>query len=228
MPMRRAALSALVAISVVAVVAPAQAHRVRVKAPAQYQVSLAQIRYAVPHGARPALRLKLASSAGADYVAAALPRKQPRRAVLALVAIVTHGANPTDPSQIVFSTNPSHRLAAPRMSEASDVLAAAPAAKPSACSLGPIQASGLRLALHSGIAPKGFGARATIAQALAAACGRAVDPAFKAAVAAPTGQPVPTPIPPGKCPPCRPIEPSQPRIVCPLATPPPAICPDAA
>jgi hypothetical protein len=224
MRMRRAALSALVAISTVAVVAPAQAHRVRVKAPAQYQVSLAQIRYAVPHGARPALRLKLASTAGADYVAAALPRKQPRHAVLALVAIVTHAATPTDPTHIVFSTNPSHRLSAPHMSEASDVLAATPAAKPSACSLGPMKTSGLRIALHSGIAPKGFGARATIAQALAAACGRAVDPAFKAAVAAPTAAPVPPEMPPG-CPPCRP---APYRIVCPLAPPPPAVCPDAA
>jgi hypothetical protein len=224
--MRRAALSALVAVAAVAVVvvAPAQAHRVRVKAPAQYQVSLAQIRYAVPSGARPALRLKLASTAGADYVAAALPRKQPRHAVLAIVTIVTHAANPTDPSHIVFSTNPSHRLKAPHMSEASNVLAATPAAKPSACALGPMQPSALRLALHTGIAPKGYGARATIAQALAAACGRPVDTAFKAAVTGTTAQPVPAPTPPG-CPPCRP---APYRIVCPLAPPPPAVCPDAA
>jgi hypothetical protein len=223
--MRRVGFAALVAA--VAVVAPAQAHRVRVKAPAQYQVSLAQIRYAVPHGSRPAMRLKLAGPTGGDYVAAALPRKQPRHALVALVAIVTRAPSAVDPAQIVLSTSPSPRLSAPRMSEATNVLAAKPATAPSACALGPLAAGDLRLALHAGTPPQGFGARSTIAQALAAACGRAVDPAFRTAVAPPPGQVPPTP-PPGKCPPCRPIEQSQPRIVCPLATPPPAICPDAA
>jgi hypothetical protein len=219
--MRRVVLVAFV-VAIVAPTAAAQAHRVRVRAPAQYEVAVAQIRYAVPHGTRPAMRLKLAGPAGTDYVAAALPRKQPRHALLALVAIVTRTPSATDPSQILLSTNPSHPLSTPRMSEALNVLAAKPATAPSACALGPLAVGDLRLALRAGTAPQGFGARSTIAQALNAACGRAVDPAFRQAVA-PTPIPV-GPKPPPGCPPCRP---GVTRIVCPLA-PPPAICPDAA
>ena len=216
--MRRAALAALV----VAVMAPsaAQAHRVRVRAPAHNEVSLAQIRYAVPHGPRPAMRLKLAGPIGADYVAAALPRKQPRHALVALVAIVTHGAGAADPTQILLSTSPTRSLNAPRASEAMNVLGAQRPTRSLACSLGPLTVGDLRLALHAGTPPSRYGARSTIAQALAAACGRPVDPAFRLAVAAPPVQPEP----PSKCPPCRPIPRGGPDIVCPEQTP-PIICP---
>jgi hypothetical protein len=219
---RRAALAALIVAAVVPTTA--QAHRVRVAAPAQFQVTLAQIRYAVPHGPRPALRLGLAGPAGADYVAAALPRHQPSRALVALVAVVNRrpaGSLVPDPSQILLSTRPSHTLKAPRTSVATNVLAAHAATKSAACALGPLGVSNLRFAMRSGTPPPGFGARSTIVQALAAACGRAVDPAFRQAVA--PAEPI-APKPPPGCPPCRPIEP---RIVCPLA-PPPAICPDPA
>src|SRR5919204_747640 len=143
--MRRAALAALV----VAVVAPsaAQAHRVRVRAPAHNEVSLAQIRYAVPHGPRPAMRLKLAGPIGADYVAAALPRKQPRHALVALVAIVTHGASAADPTQILLSTSPTRPLNAPRTSEAMNVLGAQQPTRSPARSLGPLTVGDLRLGL---------------------------------------------------------------------------------
>jgi hypothetical protein len=220
--MRRAALAALV----VAVVAPgtAQAHRIRVEAPAQFQVTLAQVRYAVPSGPRPALRLAMAGPAGTDYVAAALPRHQPRHALVALVAIVNRrpvGSLVPDPSQIVLSTRPSHTLNAPRTSVATNVLAAHAPTKATACALGPLGVNDLRFAMRSGTPPPGFGARSTIVQALAAACGRAVDPAFRQAVA--PAEPI-APKPPPGCPPCRPTM----RIVCPLAPPPPGICPDAA
>jgi hypothetical protein len=220
--MRRAALAALI----VAVVAPttAHAHRVRVKAPAQFQVTLAQIRYAVPHGPRPALRLAMAGPAGTDYVAAALPRHQPRHALVALVAIVNRrpsGSLLPDPSQILLSTRPSHALKAPRTSVATNVLAIHAATTSPACALGPLGVSDLRFAMRAGAPPPGFGARSTIAQALAAACGRAVDPAFRQAVA--PAEPI-APKPPPGCPPCGP---SPPRIVCPV-TPPPGICPAAA
>jgi hypothetical protein len=217
--MRRVVLAALIAVVAVAVAAPAQAHRVRVRAPAQNEVSLAQIRYAVPHGPRPAIRLKLAGPTGAEYVAAALPRKQPKHALVALVAIVTRGSN-VDPAQILLSTRPSRHLSAPRTSEAMNVLGPQQTVTSPACALGPLAVGDLRLALHAGTPPpSGYGARSTIAQALAAACGRPVDQAFRLAVAPPPMEPVP-PKPPG-CPPCRPLPT---RIVCPQETP-PVICP---
>lgn len=218
--MRRAALTALVVA--IAAPAPAQAHRVPVRAPAQFEVTVAQIRYAVAHGPRPALRLALAGPTGLDYVAAALPRHQPRRALVALVAIVNRrprGSQAPDLAQIVLRTRLSRTLAAPRISEAMNVLAGKPAIAPSACALGPLTVGDMRFALRAGTPPQGYGARATIAQALAAACGRPVEPAFRLAVAPPAIEP-PPPCPP----PCRPIEP---RIVCPLETP-PGICPQPA
>jgi hypothetical protein len=217
--MRRVVLAALILAAGIAVAAPAQAHRVRVRAPTQNEVSLAQIRYAVPHGARPAMRLKLAGPTGAEFVAAALPRTQPKHALVALVAIVTSGPSTADPAQIVLSTRPSRRLSAPRMSEAMNVLGPQQAVTSPACALGPLTVGDLRLALHAGTPPSGYGARSTIAQALAAACGRPVEPAFRLAVSPPPMEPLP-PKPPG-CPPCRPLPT---RIVCPQETP-PVICP---
>jgi hypothetical protein len=220
--MRRAALVALVVA--VAAPAPARAHRVPVRAPAQFEVTVAQIRYAVPHGPRPALRLALAGPTGLDYVAAALPRQQPRHALVALVAVVNRrprGSLAADLAQVVLRTRPTRKLGKPRISQAMNVLATRPASTPPACALGPLALGDLRFALRAGSPPQGFGARATIAQALAAACARPVDPAFRQAVAPPA-----SPSPPPYCPPpCRPV--SRARIVCPLETP-PGICPQPA
>src|SRR6266540_4970523 len=198
--MRRAALAALVVA--VAAPSPAQAHRVRVKAPAQFEVTLAQVRYAVPHGPRPALHLALGGPAGLNYVAAALPRHQPRRALVALVAIVNRrprGSLAPDVADILLRTRPSRPLSAPRISDAANVLAAHSAITSSACALGPLAVGDLRFAMREGDPPPGYGARSTIAQALAAACGRPVEPAFRAAVAPPELSPLPKPCPP--CPP---------------------------
>jgi hypothetical protein len=219
--MRRAVLAALLVS--VAAPAPAGAHRVPVRTPAQFEVTVAQIRYAVPHGSRPALRLALGGPTGLNYLAAALPRHQPRHALVALVAIVNRrprGSLAADLAQVVLRTRPTRALGAPRISQAMNVLTAKPASTPPACALGPLAVGDLRFALRAGSPPPGFGARATIAQALAAACGRPVDPAFRQAVAPPA-----SPTPPPQCPPpCRPIDP---RVVCPLETP-PAICPQPA
>jgi hypothetical protein len=218
--MRRAFLAALVVA--IAVPGSAQAHRVAVTAPARGDVTLAQIRYAVPPGARPALRLALAGAAPTDYVAVALPRHQPAHALVALVAVVNRDARtvgvPDTAVPIVLSTRPSRPLARPVTSVATNVLRAAPAPPPRACALGALGVGDLRLALHGGATPpRGFGARATIVQALDGACGRAVAPAFRVAVAPPQlGQPT--------CPPpCRPIE-RVVNIACP-ETPPPVLCP---
>ncbi len=221
--MRRVLLAAL-AISL-AVPAAAAGHRVRVAAPAQFDVTVAQVRYAVPHGPRPALRLALDGPTGLDYVAVALPRKQPRHAVVALVAVVNRrprGAQSPDLAQILLRTRPTRTMPAPTISAARDVLGAPPAKRPSACGLGALRAGDLRFVLRAGDPPPGFGARSTIVEALDAACGRAVDPAFRNAVAPPISGP--TPLPPPSCPPC-PGPPYKPRIVCPVPAA-PTICPE--
>ncbi len=219
----------MLAALVVSLAAPAaaRAHRIRLAAPAQFDVSIAQIRYGVPHGPRPALRLALAGPTGLDYVAVAVPRHQPRHAVVALVAVVNRrpsGSQAPDLAQVVFTTRPSRAMRPPTVTQAANVLATRPAATPAACALGALTVGDLRFALRAGTAPPGFSARSTIVQALDAACGRAVDPAFRTAVA-PPAPPAPTskPIP---CPPCPPLPPGAPRIVCPR--PAPAVCPERA
>jgi hypothetical protein len=224
--MRRVLLAALVVS--LAVPAVAEAHRVRLSAPAQFQVALAQVRYAVPHGPRPALKVALAGPTGLDYVAVALPRHQPRRALVALVAVVNRrprGAQTPDLASILLGATPSRAMRAPVVSEAMNVLGAAPPSAPPACALGGLGVADLRFKLRAGTAPAGFGARSTIVQALAAVCGRPVDPAFRQAVAPPVAK-LPYPPPPAPCPPCPPFPPASPRIVCP--TPAPAACPEPA
>jgi hypothetical protein len=217
--MRRVLLAALV----VALVTPAaaQAHRVRLSTPAQFDVTLAQVRYAVPHGRRPALKVALAGPTGLDYVAVALPRHQPRHALVALVAVVNRrprGSQAPDLAQILLGTRPSRSMRAPVVTQARNVLAGAPAKALGACALGALGVGDLRFALRGGSAPPGFGARATIVQALAAACGRPVAPAFRLAVAPPL-QAVPLPPPRKPCPPpCPPSPRAVPSIVCPLPT----------
>jgi hypothetical protein len=219
----------MLAALVVSLAAPAaaQAHQIRLAAPAQFDVSIAQVRYAVPHGSRPALRLALAGPTGLDYVAVALPRRQPQHAVVALVAVVNRrprGSQAPDLARILLGTRPSRAMHAPTVTQATNVLAAAPASAPPACALGSLTVRDLRFALRAGMPPPGFGARSTIAQALNAACGRALDAAFRTAVA-PPAPPAPSPKP-TPCPPCPPFPPSHRRIVCP--TPAPAACPEPA
>jgi hypothetical protein len=222
--MRRVLLAALV----VALASPAaaQAHRVRLRTPAQFDMTLAQVRYAVPHGRRPALKVTLAGPTRLDYVAVALPRHQPRRALVALVAVVNRrprGSQAPDLAQIVLGTRPSRSMRAPVVGQARNVLAGAPAKAPGACALGALEAGDLRFALRGGTPLPGFGARSTIAQALAAACGRPVDPAFRRAVAPPL-QAVPLPPPRRPCPPPCPTFPGPAaRFVCPRPT---AACPE--
>jgi len=221
--MRRVLLAALVVS--LAAPAAAQAHRVSLSGPAQFDVAVAQVRYSVPHGPRPALKLALAGPNGLDYVAVALPRHQPRRSLLALVAVVNRrprGSQAPDVARIALAISPSRAMRPPVVSQAANVLGAPPSAAPPACALGPLAVGDLRFAMRAGAPPPGFGARSTIAQALAAACGRPVDPAFRTAVA-PPASPAPAPLP-KPCPP--PCPTAQPRIICP--TPAPEVCPEPA
>jgi hypothetical protein len=225
--MRRVVLAALVVS--LAAPAAAQAPRVPLNAPAQFDVAFAQVRYAVPHGPRPALKVSLAGPTGLDYVAVALPRHQPRGALVALVAVVNRrprGSQAPDLAQIVLGTRPSGSMRPPVVSEAMNVLAGAPAKAPSACALGALGVADLRFARRGGSPPPGFGARSTVVQALAAACGRPLDPAFRQAVAPPAPQPPPFPPPPPCPPPCPPPPyASSPRVICPT---PRILCPQPA
>jgi hypothetical protein len=224
--MRRVLLAALV-VSLAAPVT-AQGHQFRLAAPAQFDVAVAQVRYAVPHGPRPALRLALGGPTGLDYVAVAFPRAQPRHAVVALVAVVNRrprGSQAPDLAQVLLSTRPSRDMRAPSVTQATNVLAATPATAPPACALGSLLASDLRFALRAGTPPPGFGARSTIVQALNAACGRAIADSFLQAVAPPAPK-APYPPPPSPCPPCPPFPPGKTAIICP--TPAPAACPEPA
>lgn len=213
--MRRAALAGLLAA--IALPSVAHAHRVRVTVPAVGDVTLAEIHYAAP-AHRPGLHLALAGPIGAQYVAAAALRHQPRGALVVLVAVVNRraiGATPVIPQAIDLRTRLTRPAKAPKTSQSVDVLAKPPAPPPPACALGALDAGALRVALHTGTAPSGFGVRSTVVQALAAACGRAVAPTFRTGIAPPV-PPVP------KCPPpCGP----QPYIICPGPAAPRLICP---
>ncbi|HEX5900620.1 MAG TPA: hypothetical protein VFY32_14540 [Solirubrobacteraceae bacterium] len=225
--MRRVLLAALVVS--LSTPAAAHAHRVRLAAPAQFDVAVAQVRYAVAHGPRPALRVALAGPTGLDYVVVALPRRQPKHAVVALVAVVNRrprGSQAPDLARVLLRTRPSRAMGAPTVTEATNVLARPPAGASPACALGSLVVSDLRFALRAGLPPPGFGARSTIVQALNAACGRAVAASFLQAVAPPATVP-PEPVPPNPCPPCPPRERSVPQVVCPLLTTPPP-CPQSA
>ena len=82
------------------------------------------------------------------------------------------GSQAPDLAQVLLSTRPSRAMRAPTVTQATNVLARTPAAAPAACALGPLAVGDLRFALRAGTPPPGFGARSTIVQALAAACGR--------------------------------------------------------
>jgi hypothetical protein len=210
--------------------AAAHAHRVSLTGPAQFDVAVAQVRYAVPHAPRPALRFAVAGPTGLDYVAVALPRHQPRGALVALVAVVNRrprGSQAPDVSRILLGTRLSRAMRAPAVTQATNVLHVAPATAPAACALGALKVADLRFAMRAGAPPSGFGARSTIAEALAAACGRPVDAAFRAAIAPPALLPAPKPRPCPPCPPLPPVQPAKAAIVCPTAQP-PAACPESA
>ena len=103
-------------------------------------------------------------------MAVALPRHQPRRALVALVAVVNRrprGSQAPDVSRILLGTRLSRAMRAPTVTEATNVLLVAPATAPAACGLGALKVADLRFAMRAGAPPSGFGARSTIAEALA-------------------------------------------------------------
>jgi hypothetical protein len=208
--------------------------------PAQFEMTVGQVRFTVPHDrSRPSLKLSRTASLGADYLATAMPRHQPRGVLVALVLVVNRrpaGSAAADLAQVDLRATLSHALDAPRVGQLADVYTTAKAPPRSLCALqakGAMASSSLRPLLHGGGAVPGFGTRAAVAQGFDQVCGRPVDPAFTAAVHPPAPTPTsttPTPLPPPRlpprCPPCGPATQSSTRIACPL-TPsrPVVICP---
>ena len=168
--------------------------------------TLAQVRYAVPHGPRPALqrgarrahRARLRRGRAPAPPAAPRARRARRRGQPppARLAGARPGADPAGDAPLAAPCAPP---SSPRRRTSSR---GARRSAPAACALGALAVGDLRFALRGGAPPPGFGARATIAQALAAACGRPVDPAFRRPSR--RRQPVPLPLPPSPCPPCPP------------------------
>ena len=206
--MRRVLLAALVGS--LAAPAAAQAHRVRVAAPAQFDVAVAQVRYAVPHGPRPALRRRArrADRPGLRGGRAPAPPAQAR-------GRRPRGRRQPPPAAArrrpIWPRSCSARgrrapCARPTVTQATNVLAAAPGSAPAACALGALSverpalrparrraAARLRRALDHRPGPR-RGLRAA----------RSTRPSARPSRRRPPPAPSPKPTP---CPPCPPPPP---------------------
>jgi hypothetical protein len=227
---RRVAL--IVVVLAGALVAPAGAGEalrhwpVSVAGPSQFELTFGQVRFTLRDARhRPSLRLAATTPSGVDYVAAALPRHQPRGALVALVLVVNRrpaSSAAADPAKIALRATLSRPLGGPVVSAVDNVYTSQIPTPQAICALyvdGALPTSGLVAVLHEGTALSGFGTRAAVAQGFDQACGRAVDPAFTAQIAQTTPTPTsttPTPIPPPRCPPCGPITQAPTHIECPL------------
>ena len=227
--MRRVLLAALVVS--LAAPAAAQAHQIRVAraGPVRRLRRPGALRRAPRAAARAAPR-RSPGPTGLDYVAVALPRHQPRHALVALVAVVNRrprGSQAPDLAQVLLRTRPSRAMRAPTVTPVDRTSSPAkPASAP------------------AGLRPRAAGGRATCASPCAPArrrrasararpsprrspppAGGAVDPAVprgrRAARRCVRRRPCREPVP------AVPAAPrGRPRIVCPAAAP--AVCPSGA
>jgi hypothetical protein len=227
------AVAAVAAVPSPAASPPAsRAWRVHVTAPAQFDLTIARLRYRVPVGAdRPRLVVKPVGPTGLNFLAVARPVSQPRGGLVALVVVVNRrprGSLAPDLQGIDLTTRLSRVVRRPQLSEVVNLYGAAPhehttvralCSVPGSRRLGP---GDLRLLTRAGAPPPGFNARATVVQAFQTACGRPVDRRFRAAVQQVQPTPPAPPPPPSPCP-CQP----RPGISCPDAPPPPCPQPGA-
>src|SRR5207247_8568873 len=110
----------------------------------------------------------LAGPNGLAYAAAALPVRQSRASLTALVAVVNRrpqGSLAPDLASIPLAARLSAPLARPRVTIAVNVLARGRGAVCGAKASGAMGRGDLRRALGAGSPPPGFGARDTVAQA---------------------------------------------------------------
>jgi hypothetical protein len=169
--------------------------RTSVTAPAQFDFSLAEIRFgASAHAARGqtvagTLRLALRGATGLDYVAAALTRVGTLGRPGALVLVVNRrprGSLAPDLARIGLTVTAARRLGRPLVWQVANALSRPAGLAPALCDV-PIRGSSLtardlRALLRSGPALGAFSAEAAIAQAYDVVCHRPSDPAFSQAV----------------------------------------------
>jgi hypothetical protein len=170
-----------------------------VAAPAQFDLSLAEISFGAParianaggpRSYRSALRIALRGTAGLNYVVGAVTRFNVRRRPRVLVLLVNRrprGSLAPDLARIGLRVTAARRLGAPRLLQlANPFTRPATGLTPALCDLpirGPSLTAGeLRAVLSGGRGLGGFGAAAAVAQAYDAVCGRPYSPAFKRAV----------------------------------------------
>jgi hypothetical protein len=176
-----------------------RAWKEHVAAPAQFDLSLAQISFgararvarASSSGARRAspLRLGLRGPTGLSYVAAAVTRFSVHgrpRALLLVVNRRPRGSLAPDLARIGFTVSSYARLGAPLLSQVSNPFTHPTGLTPALCDL-PVRgvalaATDLRAVLSRGPALGGFSAGAAIAQAYDAVCRRPFSQSFRQAV----------------------------------------------
>jgi len=178
-----------------------RAWKQNVSAPAQFDLTLAEVRFrraghAVRGGASRArlarsIHVALAGPTGLDYVAAAATRFGVRTRPRLLVLVINRrprGSLAPDLARIGLTVTAPRSLGAPRLSQVSDPFTRPPPSGAVAvlCDLrvpGPsLSAAALRPLLRRGAALAGFSAQAAIAQAYNAVCGKPYEDAFRRAV----------------------------------------------
>jgi hypothetical protein len=167
-------------------------------APAQFDFSLAEVRFGRPArvaGARVSrgagsIRIALRGATGLDYVAAAVTRSSISGGPRALVLVVNRrprGSLAPDLARIGLTVTAFRRLGPAAVSQSSDPFTRVRVGPtPALCDL-PIRGASLvageiRSVLSRGVALTGFGAEAAIAQAYDVVCRRPYEQAFRAAV----------------------------------------------
>lgn len=181
-----------------------RAWRESVIAPAQFDLSLAEVRFGRPaRGARAnasrgvgSIRIAVRGPTGLDYVAAAVTRSGVLGGSRALVLVVNRrprGSLAPDLSRIGLTVTAARRLGAAVVSQVSDPFTRARIGlTPALCDLprrgASLAAGEIRSVLSRGAALTGFGAAAAITQAYDVVCRRPYKPAFRQAVS-PTSPP---------------------------------------
>lgn len=234
---------------------PSRATSLSLTAPAQSDLTLAEVRFPAGHAGRPS-RLSPSEAPGLYYVAGALVRRPPSGGPRALVLVVNQrprGSLAPDRLRIGLRVRAPQRLGKPSLRQVVDPLTRpAGAAGAALCGLTTahraLSTAALEGVLGAGRALPGFGAAAAVAEAYDVACGLPSNPAFARAVSGSCGAslvagccppnaqcalppaPAPAPAPPAPPPPCPPCPrpPCQVGTACPLYPSSRLACPLAA
>jgi hypothetical protein len=170
-----------------------------IAAPAQFDLSLAEISFGAParianaggpRRYRSALRIALRGTAGLNYLVGAVTRFNVRRRPRVLVLLVNRrprGSLAPDIARVGLRVTAARRLGAPRLLQlANPFTRPATGLTPALCDLptrGPsLTAADLRAVLSRGLGLAGFAPADAVAQAYDAVCARPYSPAFRQAV----------------------------------------------